>query len=142
MLNNCLLENTAPLIVDSIRFFKGKACDYSHYIEKMLIFLLDYNIKVSTIVSDNLRAQVSAIDYKNKNLIQKKSINPAITKILWLSCSCHFLALGLSDSKKACNYGSLVQQLITAANFFRCKNIVNLLEIKCPIACQTRWTGI
>ena len=138
---NALIE-ASPLIIDSVRFFQGKLNSYAHIVEKTITLLLEQNVNIVAIVTDNFKAQVSAINHTCDKSIQHNSTNPEICKIIWISCACHTLALGLCDASKVCAYCDLVEHVIAVARFFRSKNIINLLGLKCPIYTPTRWTGI
>lgn len=138
---NAMLERP-PLIIDCIPFFKGKRADYATAVEKIVTDLISRNIDVVAIVSDNLRTQVSAINHASPDSFQQNSTIPEVSKIIWLSCSCHTLALGLCDAAKQSIYGDLAEDIVAVSTFLRRKNIANLLGLKCPMTCPTRWTGL
>ena len=141
VLANALIDNP-PLVIESIPFFKGKQEDYAQTVEKILVDLLAKNVKIVSIVTDNLRTQVSAVNHTNAQSFQKKSSNSEVRKTLWISCSCHTLALGLSDASKQSTYGDISRHVGQVAEFLRKKNITNLIGIRCPMTCPTRWTGL
>ena len=115
-----------PLIVDSIPYFKGKRIDYAEIVEKIISDLNTKCVNIVAIVSDNLRTQVSAVNHTSDKSFQQNSTNPELGKIIWLSCSCHTLALGLCDASKCSCYGELAEHIIYTATFLRRKNITNL----------------
>lgn len=131
-----------PLIVDCIRYFQGKKKDYSKDIEKLLKKLFNDKIKITAIISDNLRSQVSAINHRLKESMQQKTLNGDVSQIIWLSCACHSLSLGLKDAEENSDFGILVSNLLNTSHFLRSKNITNLMHKKCPLSCKVRWTGI
>lgn len=141
MLINALL-NTKPLLVDAVRFFKGKSIDYASTVEEILASLQAKGIRIVAIISDNLKSQVAAINHTSPHSFQQKTTNPSLASIIWISCSVHTLALALNDSAGQCAYGKLIEHLRSSAKFFRNKNIVNLFGIKCPMWAPTRWTGM
>lgn len=141
VLSNSRLD-TSPLIVDCVRYFRGKKVDYSKVVEKLLVKLFNDHIKITAIVTDNLPVQVTAINHKFTGSLQQITLYPKVAKVIWLSCSCHCLALSLSDSAKKCDYGDLVQNLLETASFLRSKNIANAICMRCPASSKTRWTCI
>ena len=136
------MTDIPPLIVDVVRFFKGKSIDYSASVEKILTILINKGINIVAIVSDNLKSQTSAINHTSKNSMQQNTLIPKLTSIFWISCSVHTLALALNDAGKQCLYGEIIDHLRDTATFLRNKNVINMLGIKCPIWAPTRWTGM
>lgn len=141
ILANARIE-AKPLVVKCIKYFGGKKVDYKNDIEKVLSKLIKDKIRVTAIVSDNLRCQVSAINHKVKNSMQQTTTNPKISRTIWISCACHSLALAFKDSTEICDFGGLVKNIIETSTFLRSKNISNLIRLRCPSGCKTRWTGI
>jgi|BioPla2DNA2_1021312.scaffolds.fasta_scaffold26930_1 hypothetical protein len=141
VLVNALIPSS-PLIIEAVRFFKGKSSDYTTTIERILTSLLNEGINLVAIISDNLKSQVTAINHTNPQSIQQNTTNPKLASLLWISCSVHTLALALNDAAKECCYGDLINHIRSTATFLRSKNIVNILGIKCPLWAPTRWTGM
>ena len=138
---NCLISES-PLMVDCHRFFDGKQHEYVKVVEEIVRSLMQVGIEIVAIISDNLKSQTSAVNYRSPLSMQQNTTDPKISKVLWVGCACHTLALGLYDASQQCDYGRLVKHVRDSAKFLRTKNIVNLLGIKCPIDSPTRWTGI
>ena len=136
------LVTSSPLIIEAVRFFKGKTVDYAATIERILASLLNNGVDIVAIVSDNLRSQVSAVNHTSPESVQQKTSIPKLSSLIWISCSVHTLALSLNDAAKECAYGRLVDHLRSTATFLRSKNIVNVLGVKCPLWAPTRWTGM
>ena len=87
------LISSSPLIVEAVRFFKGKSVDYAATIERILTSLLNTGVSIVAIVSDNLKSQVSAINHTSPNSMQHNTLNPQLAALMWISCSVHTLAL-------------------------------------------------
>ena len=129
VLINSLIK-AKPLIIKAVRFFKGKTEDYSSTIEDALTNITDSGVDVVAVVSDNSKAQVSAVNHTSASSFQQTTTNPKLASIIWISCSVHTLALALNDVATKCSYSQLVEHIREAANFIRLKNIVNLFGLK------------
>jgi hypothetical protein len=130
-----------PLIVSIVRYFRGRAVDYVTELQNITEELAGKGIIISGIVSDNLSAQVSAINPEKQSCFQNFSHLPSVKAIIWIPCSCHTLQLALKDSESKCEYGSIIKQLDACVIFLRRKIVVNLIGKTCPTSSSTRWTG-
>jgi hypothetical protein len=137
-----VMHSITPLVVRTVQYFQGKTVDYSQVLLSTCQDLTAKGVSISAIVTDNLRAQVSAIDHHSNSSFQQQSTDPKIRAIIWISCSCHTLALCLNDIRSLTRYGYLVTELQNTVNFLRQKNIVNMIKRTCPISSPTRWTGL
>ena len=140
-MSNALFD-LEPVVVETVRYFKGKTISYSDCLLKITEELSSENIKIAAIITDNLKAQTSAINHSSPNCFQNRSSNPQVKGILWLSCSCHSLALALVDISKSSVYGVYIETIRKAVNFMHLKSVVNFLKIHCPSSSRTRWTGM
>ena len=127
-----VLVAAPPLLVRSVRFFGGKTIDYKNAMNEVIIDLNKEGIKISGIITDNLRSQTSAVDHNIKGSIQNSpDAPPYIRSIIWFACSCHTLALGINDTLKTCEeFSSAYDDLSEAVSFLRMKNVINILELK------------
>ena len=79
-------------LVDS---FGGTTNDYVVAVTNIIKFLKTQRINVGGITSDNCRAQVESIPQRSEKSFQFVSTNPEDKEIIWISCICHVLALGV-----------------------------------------------
>ena len=76
--------------------------DISYYNATIEIFqeLHDRGVIIVSIVSDNLKALVKAIDHRNENSIMRNSNNIILSGIIRIPCQCHCIQLSFSDFSK------------------------------------------
>lgn len=139
-----ILISTPPLLLKSIKYFGGKSIDYKTVMTEVITDLMKDGIKISGIITDNLRSQTSAVNHRMPNSFQNSPYRPKYIKsVIWISCACHSLALAINDMiKKNEEFSTAYDNLSAAVSFLRTKNIINVLEAICPAICPTRWTGI
>ena len=141
-LSNCMYKDVPPLVLEACRYFEGKTLDYVNIFTNICEKLVASHVSIAGIVTDNLPAQTYSVNFTDERSFQKKSSNPSIRGIIWLSCSCHSLALTLNDIEDACPYGLFNNSIRKTVQFLRCKLMTNYVKRICPLPCKTRWTGI
>ena len=139
-----IFSSVQPLLVRSIQFFGGKTIDYKTAMTEVVTDLKKQGIKISGIVTDNLRTQTSAVNHHISTSFQNEpGAPPYIRDIIWISCACHSLALAINDVLKTVDeFSEAFNNLSLAVKFLRAKNVINLIEATCPPLNPTRWTGI
>ena len=114
--------------------------DYKNVTESILTELIEtHKIKISSIVSDNLPVQISALAHWVPESLLNTTKNAKIRKIFFFSCLCHTTDLIVSVTEKNCidlsNLTTLLQKMVTIC---RIPKISLILQSKCPQMIVTR----
>lgn len=72
VLSNCL-HDIPPLVVETERYFKGRAIDYREALTKVCTSLLQNGVKIAGLVTDNLRAQKNSVNHTDQLLLSHTS---------------------------------------------------------------------
>jgi hypothetical protein len=144
-LNIVLVDATGrrpPLLYKALRDFIGTTLGYKNAISKIIEELHKIGITVSGITTDNLRAQISAIDHRYPASLQNTSNNPICKSIVRVPCMCHTVSLGLGDLMKQAPYCDHLVTIKKSIQIMRRPGIRRYLSINCPTFCCTRWTNL
>ena len=134
--------NPKPIIVESLPSFGGTTDDYRIIVAKVIHQLRDKNIKVSGITSDNCIAQVMAINPRMETSFQYISNSLDDKGIMWVSCVCHILALGLHHFFNESIVSDLIEGFKSLVIELRRKPIRQFLKATCIAPSNTRWNVI
>lgn len=55
--------------------------------------------------------------------------------------ACHLLIHTFKDSTEIGDFDQLLRNTIDTSTFLRLINISNLIRLRCPSGCKSRWTG-
>jgi hypothetical protein len=113
--------------------------DYGNIVIEAIRELNLKNVKVRSIVGDNLPAQVAALAHWSPRSSLQLAEEPFIHGIRYSPCMCHFMQLVVGDFMKD-EYGSelddMLQQMILVSNF---AEVRRLMKCQCPRSVKTRW---
>ena len=128
-----------PIVINSVSKFGGTTDDYRNEINNSVSFLKNKGIKVAGITSDNCRAQVQAVSQISENSFQYKSSDPNDKTIVWISCICHVLALGVTHFLEEPEVQEMVDDFKKLVIELRKKPIRQFLKSTCIAPSNTRW---
>ena len=131
-----------PFLYQTIRNFKGDYNSYFNSVNQCLSNLNEVNIKIVSIVTDNLRAQVKALDHRDQNSIMKLSENTYIKNIIRVPCQCHVLNLAMKDFFSIESNSHVIPLSIRIVKIFHKKIIKRALQSVSPSFISTRWKNI
>ena len=100
------------------------------------------NIYVAGIVSDNLKAQVQAINPRATTSFQYASDNPQDKSIMWISCICHVIALSINAFFQEDPFSQMLEDFKTIVAVLRRKPIRQFIKSTCIAPSNTRWNVI
>jgi len=104
--------------------------------------LNEVSIKIVSIVTDNLRAQVKALDHRDQNSIMKLSESTYIKNIIRVPCQCHVLNLAMKDFFSIESNSHVIPLSIRIVKIFHKKIIKRALQSVSPSFISTRWKNL
>ena len=131
-----------PIVVDSIESFGGSTANYREEFKKAIEYLAKKSITVAGITTDNLLAQVQAVSPRSESSFQYQSLNPNDKYIMWISCICHVIALGIKVFFKKDPYETMLDDLNILVHTLRRKPIRQFIKSTIPAPSTTRWNVI
>lgn len=132
-----------PIVYKLIPKFKGQCNDYIKKIYKIIHQLLEtYNITVTSCITDNLVAQVSALDEKSEKSISKRYISEIFTSFIRFPCYNHTLALAINDFANESDIFEDIKDIKKFSLLLRSRQAKIALGSICPGYVITRWTVI
>lgn len=137
---NALIK-APPLLWHLEQGFKGTTSDYKTLIIKVLKELREVGIRIQVICSDNLKAQVLALNPEMPQSFHR-DIDAEFRGIRWLPCSCHTLSLALIDLTKNTMFNEDVQNCEMLVSFLRTKKVRTTLPFIVPSITKTRWNSL
>ena len=111
--------------------------DYQEAFQSMLVSITSENLTVTSIVIDNLRAQMlgahNAIEF----------LGSEFNATLIIPCFCHMINLVFVSAKnQSTELSNLIEDIQSFAQMLRKNQAVTYLNVKCPKICSTRWLYI
>ena len=128
-----------PIVINSISSFGGTTNDYRIEVLNSVQYLREKGIKVGGITSDNCKAQVQAISQRCESSFQYLSENPEDKTIIWISCICHLLALGVNHFLEEPDITENIADFKKLVIELRRKPIRNIIQATCVAPSNTRW---
>ena len=143
---NCIIINPLktlkPLLFDGVYHFTGDSESYKNIVSRIIEELGNIGIIITGIVTDNLRAQVIALDHRDERSIQRNSDIRALKTVLRIPCQCHVVSLAFNDLKSTIFLDGVERTLQIVIKSFRSKKFKKWIGAICPKICPTRWTNI
>jgi hypothetical protein len=128
-----------PFLYDAIEKATLTAEDYGNIVVTAIKQLHNRNVKVRSIVGDNLPAQVTALAHWSSRSCLKRCEEPFLHGIKYSPCMCHFIQLVVGDLITGSCLGNsedILQKMIIVANFSEVRQIT---KSRCPQSVKTRW---
>lgn len=131
-------DTIKPYLYRLVRNTNFDYTDYYIYTEEIVNQLLDYNMNVSSIIIDNLRAQTKGIEY-----FRQISEDPRVKGIQIVHCFCHLMSLTFTTTLKLnAHLQKLVNDVKNIITILRKADSVVFIGKKCPLIVETRWIYI
>ena len=131
-----------PIVIDSLDNFGGLTENYREVVSRIVHELNEQGIMVASITSDNLIAQVQAINPREESSFQYVSDNPNDKCIIWNSCICHVLALGINLFFQDEAVAPMISAFKDVVCLLRKKPIRQYIKATCIAPSNTRWNVI
>jgi len=93
-------QKLKPLLFKSIRYFQGRYISYYQATIDVIQELQKMGVIIVSIVSDNLKTQVKAVDHRDESSIMRNSNKKSLSSIIRIPCQCHCIQLAFSDFSK------------------------------------------
>ena len=131
-----------PILIDSIESHGGTTEDYRASMSATVAFLRELGIKIGGITSDNCVAQVQALSQRSEQSFQFISDNPDDKSIIWVSCICHIIALGIRHFFNEPGVEEMINDFKLLVSTIRKKPIRHFIQATCIAPSNTRWNVI
>lgn len=146
MLVNSLLK-IKPLLIKSYDHFPDTTTAYRNALREAIKFLDSKNIRIGSLVTDNLARQVSAVSPDSENSFQQDPILnlkvPWAKSVMHVRCACHTLQLVLLDaSNKVVELDEAISAVTKIVSLFRNTKISLALGTTCPSYTLNRWNSV
>ena len=128
-----------PILVDSISNFGGTTEDYRAVFANIACLLREQGLAIGGATTDNCIAQVQAISQRSETSFQYCSENPEDKTIIWVSCICHILALGVKSFFDDDAIDPDIRDFQALVVALRRKPIRKFLNATCVAPSNTRW---
>lgn len=136
------VKNLKPVLFHTVRNFSNFIDSFIGEVLTAILTLQNFGIEISGVVSDNLRAQVTAFNHHSPKSIQQTQDIPIFRAIRRFPCQCHCISLVISDLLKQPGFEEWYNQIILVVNYLRTKTIKLKLKSTVPAICRTRWTNL